>query len=163
MHALHLVLLALGSVALGMPIFSLEARATQIRSLINLSPVVAPNLNLSQLLGCLGIGISACNPVHVNGAQNSDNDDGSPKSSSDDTGHDDENCTGSTSPSSEGQGNAPAENSGKGALINIAPVISPDISLSNPNSCVGVGVSVCNPINVSGDQDSDNDWDDDRK
>lgn len=153
---MHLVVLSLGSVALGLPIFSLEARTAQLRSLVNVSPVVSPKLSLGQILGCLGIGISVCNPINVNGTQNSDNNNSNSKATSNNIGHDDHNCTTSTSSSPDAQQKSAAGNSDSGGLINVAPVISPDISLSNPNSCVGVGISACDPINVNGKQGSDN-------
>lgn len=155
MHTMHLVLLALGSLTLGMPTFSLEAREARPRGLINLSPVISPKLNLGQLLGCLGIGVSVCNPINVNGTQNSGTGAENSEASSNTIGHDDQNCPKCT-PSSGDQKKPAAGNSETSGLINIAPVISPDISLSRQKSCIGVGVSVCDPINVGGVQNSNN-------
>lgn len=51
---------------------------------------------------------------------------------------------------------------GPRGLLTISPTIDPKLDLSGNNNCLGVGVSVCDPINVNsshtaGQNDNDND------
>ncbi|KAF6818133.1 hypothetical protein CSOJ01_02014 [Colletotrichum sojae] len=92
--------------------------------LINVSPEISPKLDLSDSLSCLGVGV--CNPVTV-----------------------DKNASPSgPAPSQPTQQQAPTKKVGEGgSLVNVAPVISPDVDLSGLLSCVGV--ANCNPVTVN--------------
>ncbi|KAK8061442.1 hypothetical protein PG994_007808 [Apiospora phragmitis] len=107
--------------------------------LVNLSPNVSPKVGLSNDNSCTGIGVSACDPINVKGTQNSNNNNSN-----------NENAP-TTTPAPSGQGG-----SGGGGLVNVAPIVSPDVDVSNDNSCTGIGISVCDPINVGGTQNSHN-------
>ncbi|KAK7914388.1 hypothetical protein PG985_012091 [Apiospora marii] len=106
--------------------------------LVNLSPNVSPKLGLSNDGSCTGVGVSACDPINVDGTQNSNNQNNNKEKAS---------------PTATPQGQS---GSGGGGLINVAPVISPEVDVSNDNSCTGIGISVCDPINVGGTQNSHN-------
>ncbi|KAK8043681.1 hypothetical protein PG993_006111 [Apiospora rasikravindrae] len=106
--------------------------------LINVSPNVSPKIGLSNDGSCTGVGVSACDPINVGGTQNSNNDS--------------KQKAPNTTPAPSGQSGS---GSG-GGLINLSPVISPDVDVSNDNSCTGIGISVCDPINVDGTQNSHN-------
>ncbi|KAI9170807.1 hypothetical protein HJFPF1_00281 [Paramyrothecium foliicola] len=95
------------------------------RGLLNLSPVISPKLSATP--GCFGMGIAQCNPVNVAGQQNTG-------SGGIDNGE-------KTQPSSNGN-----------SLINVAPVVDPDIALGG--GCVSFGIAGCNPVNVNGDQNN---------
>ncbi|KAI1325235.1 hypothetical protein F5Y16DRAFT_278184 [Xylariaceae sp. FL0255] len=110
-------------------------------SLINISPTISPDLDFSSENDCFGLGISACDPINVNGVQNSGNDDDESKSSS----------SYSTKPQP-----SIASSSTDASSMKISPNISPDLDLSSNNDCIGVGISVCDPINVNGTQNSNN-------
>ncbi|KAI1262840.1 hypothetical protein F5Y18DRAFT_396434 [Xylariaceae sp. FL1019] len=104
-------------------------------SLIDLSPVVSPDIDLSSSNDCFGIGISACDPINVDGTQNSNNN----------------NAAKSVKSTSTTDSNSSSD-----SLINISPDVSPDVDLSSSNDCIGLGISVCDPINVDGTQNSNN-------
>ncbi|KAK7985288.1 hypothetical protein PG996_005470 [Apiospora saccharicola] len=106
--------------------------------LINLSPDVSPKVGASNDGSCTGVGVSACDPINVDGTQNSNNQ----------NNNNQEKAPAATPASSSG--------SQSGGLINVAPIISPDVDVSNDNSCTGIGISVCDPINVGGTQNSHN-------
>ncbi|KAK8000247.1 hypothetical protein PG990_012847 [Apiospora arundinis] len=110
--------------------------------LVNVAPNVSPKVGLSNDNSCTGIGVSACDPINVNGTQGSNNNNSNPGKT-----------TSAPAPASSGQSGS---GSGGGGLINLAPVISPDVDVSNDNSCLGLGISVCDPINVGGTQNSHN-------
>ncbi|KAI0126631.1 hypothetical protein BJ170DRAFT_629459 [Xylariales sp. AK1849] len=128
MHAANL-LIALAGATFALPTFSLERRG-----LINLSPTVSPEVDLNNANSCLGLGISVCDPINVGGTQNSNDSSVSKKKTT-------------TTKSSTSHSDS---------LINISPDISPSVNLSDDNSCTGIGISVCDPINVDGTQGSNN-------
>ncbi|KAI1077639.1 hypothetical protein F5B20DRAFT_257572 [Whalleya microplaca] len=101
--------------------------------LLNLSPDISPDINLNNADSCLGLGISVCDPINVGGTQNSNN---------------------GGSDFSKGKAPSKPSNSGSGDLINLSPTISPALGLDNSNSCLGIGISACDPINVDGTQNS---------
>ncbi|KAI0011957.1 hypothetical protein F4779DRAFT_571083 [Xylariaceae sp. FL0662B] len=106
--------------------------------LINISPDISPDLHLSDKNSCLGLGISVCDPINVGGTQNSNNG-------------------GDGSSTTEKAASQPdSSNSGGGSLINLSPTISPDLDLDDSDSCLGIGISACDPINVNGTQNSNN-------
>ncbi|KAK8122060.1 hypothetical protein PG984_010730 [Apiospora sp. TS-2023a] len=105
--------------------------------LINLSPNVSPKVGASNDGSCTGVGVSACDPINVDGTQNSNNQNNNK-----------EKAPAAAAPASSG--------SQSGGLINVAPTVSPDVDVSNDNSCTGIGISVCDPINVGGTQNSHN-------
>lgn len=128
-HVLSIILsLAMSVAASPMP------AAASPRGLLNLSPVLSPVLNLGGDNQCTGIGISVCDPINVGGEQNNSNGDNTDKD--------------------EPQEEEKDDSDGGDSLINIAPVISPDISLGGDNGCLGIGISVCDPINVDGSQNN---------
>ncbi|KAF6838548.1 hypothetical protein CPLU01_02349 [Colletotrichum plurivorum] len=89
--------------------------------LINVSPEISPKLDLSDSLSCLGVAV--CNPVTV-----------------------DKNARPSGSaPPQLTQQQAPPQ--AGGSLVNVAPVVSPNVDLSGLLSCVGV--ANCNPVTVN--------------
>lgn len=95
--------------------------------LINVSPQVNPKVDLSDSLSCIGVAV--CNPVTV-----------------------DKNASrsGSTQPQPAQQQSPPQQaggNGGGGSLVNVAPVVSPDVDLSGLLSCVGI--ANCNPVTVN--------------
>ncbi|KAL7620241.1 hypothetical protein AAE478_009234 [Parahypoxylon ruwenzoriense] len=129
-------------------------------SLINLSPDISSDLNISNDNSCLGIGISACDPITVgsdvtNTANNNNDDDDD--NNNDDNADEGSNDTTSTYPtskektdessSSDSSSNGNSDSNG-GGLVNSSPEVSPDLNLSNDNSCQGIGVSACDPITV---------------
>ncbi|KAI1762329.1 hypothetical protein GGR53DRAFT_501921 [Hypoxylon sp. FL1150] len=140
MHAFTCFILSFLGVALSLPLFRAEHKRD---SIISLSPTVDPDLNLSNDNSCLGIGISVCDPITVNSTST-------------------ETATKSKAESDSATSSAPSSSStadsgdslinlagGSGdSLINISPTISPDLSLSNDNSCLGIGISACDPITV---------------
>lgn len=128
MHATTALVLSLATAAAAVPI----STKLSLRGLLNLSPVLDPVLKLGGDHSCTGVGISACDPINVGGEQNNDQSQ--------------DNTVGNK----EGEGKV--EDDGNDSLINIAPDISPDISIGGDNGCLGIGISVCNPINVDGSQ-----------
>ncbi|KAI4861507.1 hypothetical protein F4820DRAFT_433478 [Hypoxylon rubiginosum] len=111
-------------------------------SLINISPTISPDLSLSNDNGCLGIGISACDPITVG----SDVTKTVTEESDDSTADDSSDAPSSTYPTS-----APSATSTSKAgdsLLDLSPNASPDLNLSNDNGCLGIGISVCDPITV---------------
>ncbi|KAI1774588.1 hypothetical protein F4818DRAFT_66449 [Hypoxylon cercidicola] len=109
-------------------------------TLLNISPTITPDLNLSNDNSCLGIGISACDPITVG----SDVTKTVTEESDDDAAYDS-----SPAPSSTPASTAPSSTSGAGdSLINLSPSVSPDLNLSNDNGCLGLGISACDPITV---------------
>ncbi|KAI0160794.1 hypothetical protein GGR57DRAFT_456309 [Xylariaceae sp. FL1272] len=105
---------------------------------------IDPTIDLSSSNDCVGVGVSVCDPINVNGTQNSNNDNVDTPATS----------TKETSTSSN-------EDSSSDALIDVSPDVSPDLDLSSSNDCIGVGISVCDPINVDGTQNSNNNNNDD--
>ncbi|KAK6859850.1 hypothetical protein PG995_003486 [Apiospora arundinis] len=79
--------------------------------LVNVAPNVSPKVGLSNDNSCTGIGVSACDPINVNGTQGSNNNNSNPGKT-----------TSAPAPASSGQSGS---GSGGGGLINLAPVISP--------------------------------------
>lgn len=154
-----LALALLSGLTSSLPIFSTKT----VRSLIDISPNISPDLDLSSDGSCLGVGISACDPItvshasttkkYVNGTQSSQDEEGSSNSSSTDN-----SSSNSTAPATSTATTAAATTatSGAGALININLNISPEVDLGGDNTCTGVGVSVCDPVTV-GDGTSDSD------
>ncbi|KAK8075124.1 hypothetical protein PG997_009787 [Apiospora hydei] len=137
------LLLTFATAATSLPLLGLEKVVKDVGQLggdgglINVSPNVSPKVGLSNDGSCTGIGVSACDPINVGGTQNSNNNNSKEK-------------TPNNTPT-------PSSQSGSGGgLINLSPVISPDLDVSNDNSCTGVGISVCDPINVKGTQNSHN-------
>lgn len=104
------------------------------RQLLDLSPVISPIIDLGGDNGCLGIGISVCDPINVDGEQNNSNSQDSTPEKEEDEEPEDTTVS----------------------LINISPEIIPEISIGGDNDCLGVGISVCNPINVDGEQNNSN-------
>ncbi|CAJ2500195.1 Uu.00g030480.m01.CDS01 [Anthostomella pinea] len=145
MRASHVVLSFVG-LAHGLPTFGAETR-----DLINLSPTVSPALGLDNSNSCLGLGISACDPINVGGTQNSNNG----KETETQVGSQSSN-KGKDSCSSKKTKSGSGSTTGSGSLINISPDVSPDVDINNENSCTGIGISVCDPINVDGTQGSNN-------
>ncbi|OHW97308.1 hypothetical protein CSPAE12_04017 [Colletotrichum incanum] len=93
--------------------------------LINISPEISPKIDRSSPVAqCVGIAV--CNPVTVNSGSQS------------------------PTPSSQQQQAPPQQtgpNGGGSSLVNIAPVISPDINLSWLLKCLGI--ASCNPVSVN--------------
>ncbi|KAI0881235.1 uncharacterized protein GGS22DRAFT_172732 [Annulohypoxylon maeteangense] len=118
-------------------------------SLINLSPTISPDLNLSNENSCLGIGISACDPITVGSdvTKTVTKTDGS----SDETTETEQSSYPTASTQSKSTTTTTTSNSGSssgGSLLNLSPTISPDLNLVNDNSCTGIGISACDPITV---------------
>lgn len=105
--------------------------------LLNLSPEISPDLDLSGNNECLGLGVSVCDPINVNGEQNVN------KGSDSDSHPKDDQHDGNKKDDDDGQ-----------YLINISPDISPEIDASDNNGCAGIGISACDPINVNGTQNA---------
>lgn len=133
MRATIALLLPLATAAAAAPI----STEPSPRGLLNLSPVLDPDVKLGGDNSCTGIGISACNPINVGGEQNNDQSEETDNEVNDDTNQETDNK---------------AVDNGSDSLINIAPDISPDLSLGGDNGCLGIGISVCDPINVDGSQ-----------
>lgn len=129
-----LFLVALLGLVLSAP---LMPHTIEDRALINISPDLDISITHKDNNECIGIGISVCDPINVNGTQNAadTSDDSSSTSSSDDE------SSSSTS-------------SGGDALINISPDLDIDIDDSGNNECFGIGISACDPINVNGNQNT---------
>ncbi|KAI1448780.1 hypothetical protein F5Y02DRAFT_374671 [Annulohypoxylon stygium] len=122
-------------------------------SLINLSPTISPDIGLSNENSCLGIGISACDPITV-GSDVTKTVTKSDESSSDDTTETEQSSYPTASSESKSTTTTTAatdsdKSSSGGGLLNLSPVISPDIDLNNDNSCQGIGISACDPITVN--------------
>jgi hypothetical protein len=178
---------------------ALPAFLSEIRQLIDISPVISPKIGIGGDNSCLGLGISVCNPINVDGTQNSYNSAGDDSDTTESTDEDvsqnggllgidldlspildlggDNSCLGlgisacdpinvdgtqnSHNTAVNGDGNSQAESESgtaheSNALINLSPDISPELDIGGDNSCLGVGVSVCDPINVGGTQGSNN-------
>jgi hypothetical protein len=121
MHATPAIIASLAMIASAFPITTEDIR----RGLLNLSPIISPSLSASP--GCLGIGISVCNPINVKGNQN----------------------TGSGgSPTKQQQ----PQSSNGDYLVNVAPNVSPNVGIGG--GCTGIGISACDPINVKGNQNT---------
>lgn len=128
---------------------SLPILSTKGRSLIDLSPNISPDLDLSSDGSCFGLGISACDPITVvhtssNGKKyanstKSSQDEGSSTGSS--SSHPNSTTTMTTITNTTAAGHSP--------LININVNLSPKTDVGGDNTCTGVGVSVCDPISVS--------------
>ncbi|KAI1459984.1 hypothetical protein F4805DRAFT_419439 [Annulohypoxylon moriforme] len=127
-------------------------------SLINLSPTISPDLTLTNPNSCLGIGISACDPITV-GSDVTKTVTTSDDSSSDETTEPTETEQSSyptataesksTTTTTTSDSESSSDSSGGGGLLDLSPVISPDVNLNNDNSCQGIGVSACDPITVN--------------
>ncbi|KAF3057461.1 hypothetical protein GL218_06237 [Daldinia childiae] len=128
-------------------------------SLINLSPDVDLGLNLSNENSCLGIGISACDPITVGSDVTNTVKDGGdeakaePSSAASTTTTTPATYPVQSSPPSSTNANSsptssPTTNGGGNSLLDLSPKIAPDINLSNDNSCQGIGISACDPITV---------------
>ncbi|KAI1650075.1 uncharacterized protein F4817DRAFT_329647 [Daldinia loculata] len=123
-------------------------------SLINLSPDVDLGLDLSNENSCLGIGISACDPITVGSDVTKTVKDGG------DEAKVEPSSAASTTPAPTAYPVQPSPTSGTSAtsspttkssgnsLLDLSPKIAPDLNLSNDNSCQGIGISVCDPITV---------------
>ncbi|KAK7962605.1 uncharacterized protein PG986_003430 [Apiospora aurea] len=139
------LLLTFATAATSLPLLGLEKVVKEVEQLggdgglINVSPNVSPKVGLSNDGSCTGLGVSACDPINVGGTQNSNNSNNNSKEK-----------TSNTTPTPSGQSGS------GGGLINLSPVVSPDLDVSNDNSCLGLGISVCDPINVKGTQNSHN-------
>ncbi|KAI1656972.1 hypothetical protein F4813DRAFT_118301 [Daldinia decipiens] len=127
-------------------------------SLINLSPDVDLGLDLSNENSCLGIGISACDPITVGSDVTNTVKDGGdeakvvePSSAASTTTTTPAPATYPVQPiptSSTSPTSSPATNGGGNSLLDLSPKIAPDLNLSNDNSCQGIGISACDPITV---------------
>ncbi|WQF87527.1 hypothetical protein CDEST_12541 [Colletotrichum destructivum] len=93
------------------------------RGLINISPEINPSVDSRPVAQCLGIAV--CNPVTVN------------------------NGNQSPAPTGQQQQAPPQQTSsgGGGSLINVAPVVSPNIEPYGFLKCLGV--ANCNPVTVN--------------
>ncbi|KAK6949388.1 hypothetical protein Daesc_009463 [Daldinia eschscholtzii] len=130
MHAFTYFVLSFIGVAQGLPTFLAEHKRDQ---LINLSPSLNLGLNANNDNSCLGLGISVCDPITVDSKKNSTvvNDNSGSKAKEE--------------PSSKDNG------SSGDSLINVSPDIDLGLNLSNENSCLGIGISACDPITVDSD------------
>ncbi|OTB19429.1 hypothetical protein K445DRAFT_314313 [Daldinia sp. EC12] len=130
MHAFTYFVLSFIGVAQGLPTFLAEHKRDQ---LINLSPSLNLGLNANNDNSCLGLGISVCDPITVDSKKNSTvvNDNNGSKAKEE--------------PSSKDNG------SSGNSLINVSPDIDLGLNLSNENSCLGIGISACDPITVDSD------------
>ncbi|KAI0849671.1 hypothetical protein F5Y00DRAFT_235465 [Daldinia vernicosa] len=130
-------------------------------SLINLSPDVDLGLDLSNENSCLGIGISACDPITVGSDVTKTVKDGGDEAKVEPSSTASTTATpapatypvqssppSSTSASSSSPTSSPTTNSGGNSLLDLSPKIAPDLNLSNDNSCQGIGISACDPITV---------------
>ncbi|KAI0103609.1 hypothetical protein F4814DRAFT_432041 [Daldinia grandis] len=126
-------------------------------SLINLSPDIDLGLGLSNENSCLGIGISACDPITVgsdvtNTVEDSSSDEAktepSPTASSTTTAYPVQPSPTSSTSASSSPTSSPTTNDSGNSLLDISPKIAPDLTLSNDNSCQGIGISACDPITV---------------
>jgi hypothetical protein len=127
MHATSVVFLVLVGAVYTLPTYPLQRRA-----LLTIDPTLSPAIDLSNDNSCLGIGISVCDPITVGDTDSSE--DGTSSTTSSTATEEKAVDTGSTSSGS--------------SLIDLSPVISPDIDLSSDDSCTGIGISACDPINV---------------
>ncbi|OTB05679.1 hypothetical protein M426DRAFT_319666 [Hypoxylon sp. CI-4A] len=100
------------------------------RDLITISPDVDLGLNLSNDNSCLGIGVSVCDPITVNSTETN-------------------TVTHSTTTSAVAQPTQSA--SSDNGLLDVSPDLNLDLGLSNENSCLGIGISACDPITVGSD------------
>ncbi|KAI1090213.1 hypothetical protein F5B19DRAFT_332646 [Rostrohypoxylon terebratum] len=135
MHFSYLIL-SFAGVTHSLPAFLAESK----RSLINLSPDIDLGLNLENDNSCLGLGISVCDPITVDSKTNQTTVHNTPSPSS----------SSSSTPSSS-KATTDSSDSGDDSLINLSPTISLDIGLTNENSCLGIGISACDPITVGSD------------
>ncbi|KAI2628031.1 hypothetical protein GGS26DRAFT_130608 [Hypomontagnella submonticulosa] len=142
-------------------------------SLINISPELGLDLDVSNDNSCLGIGISACDPITVgsevtntvnNGGDGSSNGVAPSKEKADQsssrpgsyptaasyptTSSYPTSTVAPSVPSTPSTPSTPSNTNNDGGLLNLSPEISPDIGLSNDNSCQGIGISACDPITV---------------
>ncbi|OLN86788.1 hypothetical protein CCHL11_07851 [Colletotrichum chlorophyti] len=93
--------------------------------LINISPDISPKINLSEPVSC--VGIAACNPVSVN------NGVAAPAP------------TATPAPPPPPPHQTPS--GGGNSLINISPILRPDLNLSGLLKCLGI--AACNPVTVN--------------
>ncbi|KAI2622509.1 hypothetical protein GGR54DRAFT_598809 [Hypoxylon sp. NC1633] len=124
-------------------------------SLINISPDLDLDIDLSSDNSCLGIGISACDPITVGSDVTNtvvnDNSEKVPAKEEASTTTTSYPTYPTEAPSSEKKGDSQSKsksNSGD-SLLNLSPAVAPDVDLSGDNSCVGVGISACDPITVN--------------
>ncbi|KAI1137202.1 hypothetical protein F5Y05DRAFT_81429 [Hypoxylon sp. FL0543] len=126
-------------------------------SLIDLSPTIAPVVNLNNDNSCLGLGISACDPITVNSDvtksstnnNDSNNEDDSSSEESDDTSSPTDESKSDGDCDEESESNSDSDSDSGGSLLDLSPDVSPDTNVNNDNSCVGVGISACDPITVN--------------
>ncbi|KAI1204811.1 uncharacterized protein F4807DRAFT_445768 [Annulohypoxylon truncatum] len=127
-------------------------------SLINLSPTITPDLDLTNENNCLGIGISACDPITVGSdvsktVTNSDDSSSDEKPDTVQSSYPTATATSESTPTTaSASASASASNSDSssgGSLLDLSPNVSPDINLKNENSCQGIGISACDPITVN--------------
>ncbi|KAI1802896.1 hypothetical protein F4811DRAFT_527386 [Daldinia bambusicola] len=131
MHALTYFILSFVGVAHSLPTLLAEHKRDQ---LLNLSPTLDLGLSANNDNSCFGLGISVCDPITVDSKKNStvvNNGSNGSKAKEE--------------PSSKDNG------SGGDSLINLSPDIDLGLNLSNENSCVGIGISACDPITVDSD------------
>ncbi|KAI0178933.1 hypothetical protein GGR52DRAFT_534154 [Hypoxylon sp. FL1284] len=124
--------------------------STKGDSLINVSPTVSPDLGLGGDNSCLGLGVSACDPITVDSdvtktVNHEDSSDKADDSNSKSSAAPPSSTYSASSPSSAASSAGGSSDSGD-SLLNLSPNASPD--LSGDNSCVGIGISACDPITV---------------
>ncbi|KAI8624125.1 hypothetical protein F5Y19DRAFT_339585 [Xylariaceae sp. FL1651] len=117
-----------------------SSSSSESGGLLDLSPVITPIVDLSSDNDCTGVGISACDPINVNGTQNSNNSNADARD---------------FVPSSKQATDTSSGNDGS-SLINLSPVVAPVVDASSHDDCIALGISVCDPINVNGTQNSNN-------
>ncbi|KAI2603789.1 uncharacterized protein GGS25DRAFT_505449 [Hypoxylon fragiforme] len=148
-----------------------EASSSGDDPLIDISPDLGLDLGLSNENSCLGIGISACDPITVgsdvtntvdkgdNDADTSSNPDSPSKENTQQSSYPTSTTSTSASTyptttskstptSTPTQITSAGSKSTGGGLLDLSPVLSPDVNLNNDNSCQGIGISACDPITV---------------
>lgn len=138
MHASTYFILSLLGVAHGLPTFLAEVK----RALIQIKPVINLGLDLNNDNSCLGLGVSVCDPITVNSTTSSNAVNNSSKQKIKEDSRD----TKSTSTN-----NTSNDSSGDNSLVDISPELGLDLNVNNDNSCLGLGISVCDPITVGSD------------
>ena len=130
-----LFLAALAGLVISAP---LMPHIVEDRALINISPDLDISITHKNNNECVGLGVSVCDPINVNGTQNAvDSSDNS-----------------SSTSSSEDDSSSSSDSSGGDALIDISPDLDINIDNSANKECFGIGISSCDPINVNGEQNT---------
>ncbi|KAI5862999.1 hypothetical protein GGS23DRAFT_47451 [Durotheca rogersii] len=127
MHVATYFILSFFGAADGLPTFSAERRQA-----IDVSPNIDLGLGLENANSCFGIGISVCDPITVDSKKNMTVTGNAPQPEAGDV----EVNTPDNSTSDNNQ------------ILKLSPDVKTNLNLNNDNSCLGIGISACDPITV---------------